>query len=794
MSRQVALAVSIFAAFVLAWLAEQTPRPAGADTPAVSFSATRAFIDDQVIAQTPHPTGSPANGAVRDYLLRRMSALGLQPQVQSAQALTQNAPDYLAGARVENLIGVLPGANRGVPAVAIMAHYDSVPGSPGAADDAASVAAGLEAVRALKAGGQLPRDVMLVLTDGEEPGLLGARAFFALHPLAKHIGFVLNMEARGGGGRVQMFQTGTGGGGSVELFRKTARSPAANSLAAFIYGRMPNDTDFSIARRAGLPGLNYAFIGRQFDYHAASSTPANLDRGSLQHMGDQVLATAKGAALSQSLPRATPDLTYAQTVGSQVIAYGPATGWSLLALAAGLIALGGWLARRRGDLAFADVAKGASAAAYLLTLGAALLRLARGATGVGVGFLEQRPLLAQAGLWEVTLALIGVAVLFYAPAATGHGRARFASALLAAAAGLGCTLIHNPDWIGLALGVSAAVLGLCAFGRPARVSGAWTGLLLMALAVAVVLQAAAPTTAFLVAWPLVVAALAAALSAGGSWRSPILLVPLAILASASSAWLLGQGHGIFQALDTVEALAAIGWLCALGLWPLLQPPEDERRQSLAAFALLLAACVLVAWIRFVPPWSARHPQITNVGYVVDRDAGTSRRVVLTDDVSPWSESVLLADGGTPALVSLPILRQAPVRAAPALAVPAEGPKVTLAWQADGSLSLRAAPPAGARIVALDIRTTSPLAHLKINGIARDLDPSGRWIRLRWIGDPNGISLSYFGGQHGEIETRFASVSESWPAGATPLPRRPVNEMAMDLSDSTYVTGARRFRW
>jgi len=35
--------------------------------------------------------------------------------------------------------------------------------------------------------------------------------------------------------------------------------------------------------------MNYAFIGRQFDYHSPSSTPEVLDQGALQHMGAEVL-------------------------------------------------------------------------------------------------------------------------------------------------------------------------------------------------------------------------------------------------------------------------------------------------------------------------------------------------------------------------------------------------------------------------------------------------------------------------------------------------------------------------
>ena len=66
----------------------------------------------------------------------------------------------------------------------MVAHYDSVPSSPGAGDNAASVAAILEAIRALKAGSALRNDLIVLFTDGEELGLLGAKGFVETYPSA----------------------------------------------------------------------------------------------------------------------------------------------------------------------------------------------------------------------------------------------------------------------------------------------------------------------------------------------------------------------------------------------------------------------------------------------------------------------------------------------------------------------------------------------------------------------------------------------------------------------------------
>lgn len=71
------------------------------------------------------------------------------------------------------------GAAAPVPTVVLTAHYDTVPGSPGADDDASGVAAVLELARVLPRG-TLPSAVVLGLVPFEEAGgLAGSRALAA---------------------------------------------------------------------------------------------------------------------------------------------------------------------------------------------------------------------------------------------------------------------------------------------------------------------------------------------------------------------------------------------------------------------------------------------------------------------------------------------------------------------------------------------------------------------------------------------------------------------------------------
>ena len=792
MGRTIVLVVCLALAFLIGWAQERTPTPLPVDAPATAFSAARAMADVEVIAKVPHPIGSPANAAVRDHLVARMTALGLAPQVQRAQVLRQE-DGWIAGGTVENIIGVLPGRDRAAPAVALMAHYDSVPGSPGAADDAAGTAAALEIARAIKARGQPARDVVLLITDGEESGLLGAQAFFDQHPLAGRIGFLLNMEARGGGGRAQMFQTGADNAGTIELFRKSAVAPVASSLTVFLYEHMPNDTDFSVPKAKGIAGLNYAFIGSQFDYHSATSTPANLDKGSLQHLGEQVLAATQAAADATALPARGPNLVYANTFGGHVLAYPTAAGWIVVALAGLLLTLAMLRARRAGALSFVDVLKGAGAGLYALTFAATVFRLARLASGAQFGFLEQHQLLAQAGRWETALALLGVGALLLAAAAAGRGRTRLAGAALALIAGAACSAFGRLDAVGLTLGAAAALLAALSFGRPARLPGAWAGVLATGLLVAVALQFAAPTTAFLAGWPLALASLAAALTTLGARRTLPVLIVLTAAGVLAVSWLLAFGHGVYQGLDQPEVLAVIVWLCALALWPLAQPVEDQKGARLSAMAVILLGVAAVAVVRFDPPWTARHPQVTHVAYYLDREQGRALRISDTPGLPAWTRGVLGADGGAVEKTKLPGLRRDGVWAAPAPAVAVPPGGLEFARQPDGAYRLRLDAP-GARTVMLRLDAKTKLEDAALNG--HPIQPlAGGVTRIAWEAPAEGgLTLTFRAPSPGAIEIGYATVIDQWPAEAKPLPARPADLMAFGTSGATIVGGARRFTW
>jgi acetylornithine deacetylase/succinyl-diaminopimelate desuccinylase-like protein len=193
----------------LGWALQQPRAPVPASAPAQIFSAERAYADLQRIAgPEPTPIGSVGSDAIRDQLVAALSAAGFNVEVQTGVGSQTFESTTVAG-RVDNVVASLAGQDS-TGSVVLAAHYDSTFGTPGASDDKASVAAMLETARTLASGGPMRNDVVMIFTDGEEAGLLGASSFVAEHPLADRGGVVLNWEATGNAGPSVLFETSSG--------------------------------------------------------------------------------------------------------------------------------------------------------------------------------------------------------------------------------------------------------------------------------------------------------------------------------------------------------------------------------------------------------------------------------------------------------------------------------------------------------------------------------------------------------------------------------------------------------
>lgn len=105
-------------------------------------------------------------------------------------------------ASCRNIVGYLRGRNPSAGSVMVCAHYDTVPGSPGATDDGGGVAMTLTLAEILgaaaKKGHRPERDVIFACWSGHEPGLFGSKNYLIDHPdVLKNTRFVLNIDTIG---------------------------------------------------------------------------------------------------------------------------------------------------------------------------------------------------------------------------------------------------------------------------------------------------------------------------------------------------------------------------------------------------------------------------------------------------------------------------------------------------------------------------------------------------------------------------------------------------------------------
>ena len=596
--RWIWLMVALVAAAALAAFACRPPRVVAASAPATAFSAERAMADVRAIGRAPHVTGSLESRRVRAHLAARLRGMGLAVSEQPVpltdkglERLSSWAQAPVAAVTGANVIGVLAGRDRAQPAVLLMAHHDSVWRSPGAADDAMGVATVLETVRAIRAGGRPARDVIVLLTDGEELGLQGAHAFFERHPLSRHVGVVINSETRGAAGRAVMFETGPGNGGMMRLFGRVAPTPSAASVAVSIYRTMPNSTDLTVALKHVPAGFNFAMQDRAGLYHSPLATPERIEPASVQDMGGQVLAIARALAFAPALPGPETDVAFQDVLGTALILYPLWVGWLILGGAAGLLAL----AVRRAALGWGAVAQGMVPAVAVLPLGGLLLMTVNLVSGSGPGH-NYYDRLAALPLLEVQAWLLVAATVLAAAGLLPTQRRWWA---LVPVAAMGIVALALGGWVPEVV-TFVSFGALAAFFCPVveRRAG-WLGAILLGLALAAVVQAVLPAAAPVLAWPVLIAALAAF---GATWLDPAVERRLA-LAKVAAAGAIGCGSSFAYAHLTMISIggphagvmALFGLIALMLLRPLIGPVRWPWVAALTAAALAVAL-----WVRLDP--------------------------------------------------------------------------------------------------------------------------------------------------------------------------------------------------
>lgn len=293
-NKGIILFLSIILSIVLGVTSLYTPRPKSEDS---GFSTEIAKEHIKEISKEVHSIQEPeALGRVREYILNELKELGLEPEVFTYEDVESSKGGIYD---INNIYAKIDGKNGEDGSYIMLAsHYDSSPKkrsgedgeSKGAADAGYGVSTILEIVRIIKESGQeLENGIKILITDGEEMGLMGAKEEMNNNfDLYENVNFVVNLEARGIKGPALMFETSNNNKKVIDLYKK-ANLPVSYSLAADVYNKMPNGSDFTEFKDAGLPGINFAVLNDLDYYHTKNDNYDNISDTSIQHYGEQVL-------------------------------------------------------------------------------------------------------------------------------------------------------------------------------------------------------------------------------------------------------------------------------------------------------------------------------------------------------------------------------------------------------------------------------------------------------------------------------------------------------------------------
>jgi hypothetical protein len=729
------------------------PQPRPASAPAGEFSSERAMDVLRGIAAEPRPIGSARARLVRDSIYARLSRLGLGPHIQTATVVS--AQDARVAGTVHNVAGRLPGRDPS-RAVLLVAHYDSVPTAPGAADDGSGVAALLETARALRSGPPPRNDVIFLFTDGEERGLLGAQAFLRDDPWAFAAGVALNFDSAGSSSPALMYETSPGNGLLVREYVAAGAHPYASSLMYEVSRRQPIVSDFRPLVARGIPGMSFGMLDGPAHNHTAYDSLANFDEARLQHTGETALAVTRRLGDLDLWRLHRPDVVYFDVVDSVAVVYPLSLTLPLALLAAVAFAAAAAVAVRRRLLTRRGVAWSAlgTAAGLAASLGV-----------MGVVWAMYRTAYEERA-WSDT----GVVV---------SDLYRLGLVLLAAA---------------VVITVYAALLRRLRAWDLAIVALAWW------LAATVALSLLVPGAGYLLTWPLIGGSvgLTAAAFIGERVTRSFAAVVIVLAGAVPGLLLVGSATHLLllsAGLKQVVTVLAVWLVAGLLVIPLAAVVRAFKWWLPAALAL--AGAVVLFSVGSAVAFDSEHPKFTSVFYRVTPEAAPVWQTV--DPLDDYTSGFLRERLRSPFQAAyFPHLgtRDTLVGAAPDYGLrPPELSVLSDVTEGDRrTVRLRLRPRRDAAVVSL-------LVHTVVGNLAASVE--GQRLRgrdttlldgttVRWSFDyhappPEGVVvvLSFAAGP--AVSLRAVDLTYGLPAGAAgQYPRRPAGMLAGRIGDAAIT--------
>uniref|UniRef100_A0A5B7BT72 Vacuolar membrane protease n=1 Tax=Davidia involucrata TaxID=16924 RepID=A0A5B7BT72_DAVIN len=304
---------------------ESMPVPLTADQAGKrGFSEKEAIKHVKALTELgPHPVGSDALDLALQYVLaaseniKKMAHWEVDVQVDFFHA--QSGANRLVSGLFKGktlvysdlkhiILRILPkyASEAGENAILVSSHIDTVFSAEGAGDCSSCVAVMLELARGISHWAHgFKNAVIFLFNTGEEDGLNGAHSFITQHPWSSTICMAIDLEAMGIGGKSAIFQAGPHPW-AIENFAMVAKYPSGQIIAQdlFASGVIKSATDFQVYKEvAGLSGLDFAYTDNSAVYHTKNDKLKLLKPGSLQHLGENMLAFLLQAGASSHLPK-----------------------------------------------------------------------------------------------------------------------------------------------------------------------------------------------------------------------------------------------------------------------------------------------------------------------------------------------------------------------------------------------------------------------------------------------------------------------------------------------------------
>ncbi|MFH0992434.1 MAG: M20/M25/M40 family metallo-hydrolase [bacterium] len=583
------IAIIVVVILALSDIRSPQSKPESAD-PAY-FSSARAMKHLRVIAVEPRFVGSPSHQRTKEYLLQQLRLLGFNPVIQKTMVRSASRVSC-----IENVLVTIRGRDN-TKAVLLAAHYDTVPLAPGANDAGSGVVSMLESIRALQHHPPLRNDLIILFTDSEEMGLFGAKAFMEESPISDSIGFVMNFEARGSSGPSIMFETSEENGWVVREFDRVIPSKFSSSLLYELYRLLPNNTDFTILKRKGASGLNFAHANSAIDYHTVNDNLSHVDERTIQHHGENMLSCLLHFGNVDLGNTRGPNLVYFSFLLGSFIMY-PAS-WSipLVCVTTALFGLILFLGLKRKDLSLLNIGLGF------------LLFLARVVLAAGIIF----------GLWRLLGPLHPEFQMFYLDS------------------------MYQADTYLIAFLAFAATVAFLLHDRFEKKLGRMNlaiGAALLWLILSWVLTLLAPAASYIVVWPLSFTLIGYLILLLGKYEdlTSTWIVAVLVICMIPGVFIATQLLYLLYHMMTLFVAAALAGLLVLfiGLLQMQVSMFIERYSWL--FPLtgtgITIVCILLALFSRAP--SEQHPKPNSLFYAVDLNDQTAVWATWDSRLDEWT--------------------------------------------------------------------------------------------------------------------------------------------------------------